>query len=69
MYFVFILILILFLLLQFDNLYGCRNSLPYGLMRATYIMISSKVVGVRGLGDVGKGCDVAFKSLELGSML
>ncbi len=41
---------------KFDNLYGCRESLPDGLKRATDIMIAGKVVVVCGYGDVGKGC-------------
>lgn len=55
------LILILFLLLHFDNLYGCRHSLPYGLMKAIYVMISSKVVVICRFGDLGKGCGAALK--------
>jgi len=27
---------------KFDNVYGCRHSLPDGLMRATDIMIAGK---------------------------
>ena len=46
---------------QFDNLYGCRHSLPDGLMRATDIMIAGKVAVVCGYGDVGKGCASALK--------
>ncbi|CAN6580213.1 unnamed protein product [Malus baccata var. baccata] len=34
---------------KFDNLYGCRHSLPDGLMRATDVMIA------------GKGCAAALK--------
>ncbi|XVF26444.1 hypothetical protein REPUB_Repub19eG0102700 [Reevesia pubescens] len=41
---------------KFDNLYGCRHSLPDGLMRATDVMIAGKVVVVCGYGDVGNGC-------------
>lgn len=41
---------------KFDNLYGCRESLPDGLKRATDIMIAGKVAVVAGFGDVGKGC-------------
>ncbi|KAL6188860.1 hypothetical protein ACLB2K_040251 [Fragaria x ananassa] len=47
--------------LQFDNLYGCRHSLPDGLMRATDVMIAGKVSVVCGYGDVGKGCAAALK--------
>ncbi|KAH6809062.1 S-adenosyl-L-homocysteine hydrolase [Perilla frutescens var. frutescens] len=46
---------------QFDNLYGCRHSLPDGLMRATDVMIAGKVGVVCGYGDVGKGCAAALK--------
>ena len=46
---------------QFDNLYGCRHSLPDGLMRATDVMIAGKVAVVCGYGDVGKGCAAALK--------
>jgi len=41
---------------KFDNLYGCRESLPDGLKRATDIMIAGKIAVVCGYGDVGKGC-------------
>jgi adenosylhomocysteinase len=47
--------------IQFDNLYGCRHSLPDGLMRATDVMIAGKVAVVCGYGDVGKGCAAALK--------
>ena len=40
---------------KFDNLYGCRHSLPDGIMRATDVMIASKTCFVAGFGDVGKG--------------
>ncbi|KAM1646712.1 hypothetical protein ACFX1R_009266 [Malus domestica] len=46
---------------KFDNLYGCRHSLPDGLMRATDVMIAGKVSVVCGYGDVGKGCAAALK--------
>ncbi|KAB2039655.1 hypothetical protein ES319_D02G026500v1 [Gossypium barbadense] len=46
---------------KFDNLYGCRHSLPDGLMRATDVMIAGKVAVVCGYGDVGKGCASALK--------
>ncbi|GLU14919.1 hypothetical protein SLE2022_314590 [Rubroshorea leprosula] len=46
---------------KFDNLYGCRHSLPDGLMRATDVMIGGKVAVVCGYGDVGKGCAAALK--------
>ena len=41
---------------KFDNLYGCRHSLPDGIMRATDVMIAGKICVVAGYGDVGKGC-------------
>jgi adenosylhomocysteinase len=41
---------------KFDNIYGCRHSLVDGIMRATDVMLSGKVVVVCGYGDVGKGC-------------
>lgn len=45
---------------KFDNVYGCRHSLPDGLMRATDVMIAGKKAVVLGYGDVGKGCAQAF---------
>ncbi|KAK6161683.1 hypothetical protein DH2020_005064 [Rehmannia glutinosa] len=47
---------------KFDNLYGCRHSLPDGLMRATDVMIAGKVGVVCGYGDVGKGCAIALET-------
>lgn len=47
---------------KFDNLYGCRHSLPDGLMRATDVMIAGKVAVIFGYGDVGKGCASAMKA-------
>merc|ERR1739838_475988 len=41
---------------KFDNVYGCRHSLPDGIMRATDVMIGGKRALVCGYGDVGKGC-------------
>jgi adenosylhomocysteinase len=41
---------------KFDNLYGCRESLPDGLKRATDVMFAGKVAVIAGFGDVGKGC-------------
>lgn len=46
---------------KFDNLYGCRESLPDGLKRATDIMIAGKIAVIAGYGDVGKGCAHALK--------
>ena len=47
---------------KFDNIYGCRHSLPDGLMRATDVMIAGKQVVICGYGDVGKGCAAAMKA-------
>ena len=41
---------------KFDNIYGCRHSLPDGLARATDVMLGGKVAVVMGFGEVGKGC-------------
>lgn len=41
---------------KFDNIYGCRHSLPDGIMRATDVMIAGKKAVICGFGDVGKGC-------------
>jgi adenosylhomocysteinase len=41
---------------KFDNVYGCRHSLPDGLMRATDVMLGGKVAVIAGFGQVGKGC-------------
>jgi adenosylhomocysteinase len=46
---------------KFDNLYGCRESLPDGLKRATDIMLAGKVAVICGYGDVGKGCAHALR--------
>ena len=40
---------------KFDNVYGCRHSLPDGINRATDVMLGGKVAVVCGYGDVGKG--------------
>jgi adenosylhomocysteinase len=40
---------------KFDNVYGCRHSLPDGIKRAMDVLISGKTVMVCGYGDVGKG--------------
>ncbi len=45
---------------KFDNIYGCRHSLPDGIMRATDVMIAGKKVLIAGYGDVGKGCAQAM---------
>jgi adenosylhomocysteinase len=47
---------------KFDNVYGCKHSLPDGLMRATDVMIAGKIALIAGYGDVGKGCASALKS-------
>jgi adenosylhomocysteinase len=47
---------------KFDNIYGCRHSLPDGIMRATDVMIAGKRVVICGYGDVGKGCAQAMKA-------
>merc|ERR1711920_870705 len=47
---------------KFDNVYGCRHSLPDGIMRATDVMIAGKRALVCGFGDVGKGCAQALKA-------
>ncbi len=41
---------------KFDNTYGCRESLPDGIKRATDVMVAGKTVLVCGFGEVGKGC-------------
>ena len=46
---------------KFDNVYGCRHSLPDGIMRATDVMIGGKLVVVCGFGEVGKGCAQAMR--------
>merc|ERR1719161_2436217 len=40
---------------KFDNVYGCRHSLPDGIMRATDVMLGGKRCLICGFGDVGKG--------------
>jgi len=47
---------------KFDNVYGCRHSLPDGIMRATDVMIAGKTVCICGYGDVGKGSAQAMKA-------
>lgn len=47
---------------KFDNVYGCRHSLPDGIMRATDVMIAGKIVFIAGYGDVGKGCATAMRA-------
>merc|ERR1712037_609145 len=47
---------------KFDNVYGCRHSLPDGIMRATDVMIGGKRALVCGYGDVGRGCATALRA-------
>jgi adenosylhomocysteinase len=47
---------------KFDNLYGCKHSLPDGIMRATDVMLAGKKAVICGYGDVGKGCAAAMKA-------
>ncbi len=47
---------------KFDNVYGCRHSLPDGIMRATDVMLAGKKAVICGYGDVGKGCAQAMKA-------
>jgi len=47
---------------KFDNVYGCRHSLPDGIMRATDVMLAGKKALVAGYGDVGKGCVQALRA-------
>merc|ERR1712013_911325 len=46
---------------KFDNVYGCRHSLPDGIMRATDVMIGGKRALICGFGDVGKGSAQAMR--------
>merc|ERR1712232_998382 len=46
---------------KFDNIYGCRHSLPDGIMRATDVMIGGKTALICGYGDVGKGSAFALR--------
>merc|ERR1712127_109814 len=47
---------------KFDNLYGCKHSLPDGIMRATDVMMAGKKAVICGYGDVGKGCAMAMRA-------
>merc|ERR1719162_1268790 len=47
---------------KFDNVYGCRHSLPDGIMRATDVMLAGKKALICGFGDVGKGSAQAMKA-------
>merc|ERR1712183_496225 len=46
---------------KFGNVYGCRHSLPDGIMRATDVMIGGKRALICGYGDVGKGSAFAMR--------
>merc|ERR1719456_2059531 len=46
---------------KFDNVYGCRHSLPDAIMRATDVMIGGKRAVIAAYGDVGKGCAFAMR--------
>jgi adenosylhomocysteinase len=46
---------------KFDNVYGCRHSLPDGLMRASDVMLGGKVAVICGFGEVGKGSVQALR--------
>jgi len=54
---------------KFDNIYGCRHSLPDGIMRATDVMLAGKIVVICGYGDVGKGCAQAMKNAGARTMV
>jgi adenosylhomocysteinase len=43
------------------SVYGCRHSLPDGIMRATDVMIGGKRTLICGFGDVGKGSAFAMR--------
>ena len=47
---------------EFDNLYGCRESLVDGIKRATDVMIAGKLAVVAGYGDVGKGSAASLRN-------
>merc|ERR1712128_91217 len=38
---------------KFDNVYGCRHSLPDGIMRATDVMLAGKKALICGFGNIG----------------
>jgi adenosylhomocysteinase len=54
---------------KFDNIYGCRHSLPDGIMRATDVMLAGKTVLVCGYGDVGKGSAQSMKAAGARTMV
>lgn len=43
-------------------MYGCRHSLPDGIMRGTDVMIAGKTAWIGGFGDVGKGSAMSMKA-------
>merc|ERR1712087_331979 len=47
---------------KFDNVYGCRHSLPDGIMRATDVMLAGKKALICGFGDVGKGSAASMRA-------
>ncbi|MBC8269357.1 MAG: adenosylhomocysteinase [Rhodospirillaceae bacterium] len=47
---------------KFDNLYGCRESLPDGIKRATDVMLAGKRAVIAGYGDVGKGSAASLRN-------
>ncbi len=47
---------------KFDNLYGCRESLPDGIKRATDVMLAGKIAVINGYGDVGKGSAASLRN-------
>jgi len=47
---------------KFDNVYGCRHSLPDGIKRAMDVLISGKTAMICGYGDVGKGSSEAMNN-------
>ena len=54
---------------KFDNVYGCRHSLPDGIMRATDVMLAGKTVLICGYGDVGKGSAQSMKNAGARTMV
>merc|ERR1712084_99162 len=46
---------------KFDNVYGCRHSLPDGIMKAADFFFVGLFVLICGYGDVGKGCAFAMR--------
>ncbi|CAK0852895.1 unnamed protein product, partial [Prorocentrum cordatum] len=52
---------------RFDNVYGCRHSLPDGIMRATDVTIRSERALIYCYGDVGKVCIKGFQVVAMES--